>query len=155
MTDPGSSLQGLSERIPRVAAVTSEAISPAPNGPGTWLRAWGGRHTVAALFVSPLLFLAYRSAAGPTVAGDPAWTVLLALTALVGAVALATYLPQRGEAARAMGSPCATLAGAHVLLAALMLSTGPAVPMRGVLAFGMVLFALVQRLSGSAACSTP
>jgi hypothetical protein len=34
-----------------------------------------------------------------------------------------------------------------------MLSTGPSVPMRGVLAFGMVLFALIQRLSGSATCS--
>ena len=104
--------------------------------------------------LAPVLFLAYRSAAGPTVAGDPAWTVLLALTALVGAGALATYLPQPRDAVRAMGPPCATLAGAHVLLAALMLSTGPSVPMRGVFAFGMVLFALIQRLSGSAACAT-
>ena len=150
MTDPGSPLQGLSERIPSVRAVTS----PAPSGPAAWLRAWSGRHTVASSVLAPVLFLAYRSAAGPTVAGDPAWTVLLALTALVGAGALATYLPQKRGAVRAMGSPCATLAGAHVLLAALMLTTGPSVPMRGVLAFGMVLFALVQRLSGSGVCAT-
>lgn len=154
MTDPGSPLQGLSERIPSVAAVTSPTISPAPTGPAAWLRAWSGRHTLTSFVLAPVLFLAYRSAAGPTVAGDPAWTVLLALTALVGAGALATYLPQPRDAVRAMGSPCATLAGAHVLLAALMLSTGPSVPMRGVLAFGMALFALIQRLSGSAACAT-
>jgi hypothetical protein len=114
MTDPGSPLQGLSERIPSVAAVTSPTISPAPTGPAAWLRAWSGRHTVASSVLAPVLFLAYRSAAGPTVAGDPAWTVLLALTALVGAGALATYLPQKRGAVRAMGSPCATLAGAHV-----------------------------------------
>ena len=150
MTDPGSPLQGLSERIPSVRAVTS----PAPSGPAAWLRAWSGRHTLTSFVLAPVLFLAYRSAAGPTVAGDPAWTVLLALTALVGAGALATYLPQPRDAVRAMGSPCATLAGAHVLLAALMLTTGPSVPMRGVLAFGMVLFALVQRLSGSGVCAT-
>ena len=149
MTDPGSPLQGLSERIPSVRAVTS----PAPSGPAAWLRAWSGRHTVASLVLAPVLFLAYRSAAGPTVAGDSAWTVLLALTALVGAGALATYLPQPRDAVRTLGSPCATLAGAHVLLAAVMLTTGHSVPMRGVFAFGMVLFALVQRLSGSAACA--
>ncbi len=150
MTDPGSPLQGQSERIPSVRAVTS----PAPSGPAAWLRAGSGRHTLTSLVLAPVLFLGYQSAAGPTVAGDPAWTVLLVLTALVGAGALATYLPPRRGAVRAMGSPCATLAGAHVLLAAVMLTTGPSVPMRGVLAFGMVLFALVQRLSGSGACAT-
>ena len=39
MTDPDSPLQGLSERIPSVRAVTSATISPAPSGPAAWLRA--------------------------------------------------------------------------------------------------------------------
>lgn len=127
-------------------------IDTARPGPATWLRAWSGRHTAAAVALAPVLFLVYRSAAGPTIDGDPAWTVLLSLISAIGAATLATYLPQR-LAANSWSSPCATLAGAHVAVAAVMLSTGPSVPMRGVLAFGMVLFALIQRLSASATCS--
>jgi multisubunit Na+/H+ antiporter MnhF subunit len=128
-------------------------IDTARRGPATWLRAWSGRHTVAVIALAPVLFLVYRSAAGPTIVGDPAWTVLLGLISTVGAATVATYLPQPHAADGSWSSPCATLAGAHVVVAAVMLSTGPSVPMRGVLAFGMVLFALIQRLSGSATCS--
>ncbi len=128
-------------------------IDSARPGPATWLRAWSGRHTAAAVALAPVLFLIYRSAAGPTIVGDPAWTVLLSLTSVIAGAALATYLPQRLAEERSWSSPCATLAGAHVAVAAVMLSTGPSVPMRGVLACGMVLFALIQRLSGAATCS--
>ena len=128
-------------------------ITVARPGPAAWLRARSGRHTVATLVIAPGLFWIYSSAAGPTISGDPAWAVLLGLTAVIGAATVATYLPRRVTADASLGSPCATLAGAHVLLAAVMLSTGPHVPMRGVLAFGMVLLALIQRLNGTASCS--
>lgn len=150
----GTDLTGLADRLPRVETVLPGLgdSTTARTGLAGWRAAWSTRHTVATLVITPMLWAAYRSAAGPEIAGSFAWTWLLLLTALVGAAALATYLP-RPRGARAMGSPCAALAGAHVVLAAVVLSMGPSVPMRGIFAFAIVTFSLVQRMAGSAACS--
>ncbi len=156
---PPPDLTGLTDRIRRadatdvVGSLVPDAASSATQTGRGWLSRWSLRHLVAVTIGAPLLYLVYRSAAGPTTVGDPAWAWLLGATALLGAAALATYLPSRSG--RSAASPCAALAGAHVIVAAFMLALGPAVPMRGVLAFGMVVFALVQRTIGASACSLP
>jgi hypothetical protein len=95
---------------------------------------------------TPLAYLAYDSAAGPTASGA-GWSWLIVLNALVAGAVLATYARRVGA-----GSPCAAGAGLQVLLAALLLNLGPSVPMRGLLAFGVLTLALTQRLSGAGSC---
>jgi hypothetical protein len=116
-------------------------------------RAWAGTFTrarlLAATALTPLLFVAYRGAIQGTPSGL-GWTVLLLAVAAIGALALATYLPQRPRAGR-VSSSCAAVAGIWVFLAGVALS-GPADVVNGLLALGAVSFALLQRLRGSQAC---
>lgn len=121
--------------------------------PRQGLAAWRDALTPARLLLAaaltPVLFAVYRGAIAGTPPTSLGWTALLAATAGIGALALATYLPQRG--AEGGGSPCASIAGLWVLIAAMMLNA-PASPATGLLALAMVSFALLQRLRGAAAC---
>ena len=99
--------------------------------------------------MTPLLFVSYRDAIdGPTPTGI-GWTLLLALVAVLGALVVATYVPERSRTS--VSSPCASLAVVYVLFAGMVLDA-PADPLSGGLALAMVAFGLRQRLRGAAAC---
>ncbi|WP_143426827.1 hypothetical protein [Georgenia soli] len=145
---------------------TPEPGAPATRGPGnepvTALRGGGGRwprrRTVATAALTPVLLAALVTTGGgwmPTEA--PLWTALVALTALISAATLATYLPLRGQGWRPdLGcSPCAAMSAGSVLAAAWLLGSAPLQPAMAVVALAAVAFGLVQRLTGAATtCST-
>jgi len=118
---------------------------------------WPRRRTVATAVLAPTLFVALVSTGGgwmPTV--TPLWTALVALTALVSAATLATYVPLPGQGWRPdVGcSPCAAMSAGSVLAAAWLLGSAPLQPAMAVVALAAVTFGLVQRLSGAAtSCS--
>lgn len=146
--DPVADLAGHLPRVDALAHVRS------PSGWALWRATWTGRHTVVVLLLAPVLWLGFRSAAGPSADGSLPWAVVLSVLAALGSWVLTTYLPARGGLGRAAaGSPCAALAGLQVPLAAMILSLGPSVPLRGLLALGAVSFGLAQRVSGVAACA--
>lgn len=77
------------------------------------------------------------------------WHALLGTVAVLGALTLATYLPEREDSAST--SPCSMLAGVWVVIAAAALA-GPAEPASGLMSLAAVTFGLVQRVRGAAAC---
>lgn len=135
-------------RIPRV-----EGLAPAkvPSVLSTWRSSWSLRHTLATIGLTPVVYAAYRGALGPAADGSQLWVATLVLLATLGAVVLATYVPPRGGLRVTRSSPCAAGTGVHVILAGLLLSTVSA-PASGVLALGLLAFAVRQRL-GSSACA--
>lgn len=142
------SLAGLLQRMPRVQPVPPV---PAASALARWRGTWSRRHTVATVTLAPLLYAAYRGAVGAAGEGSILWAPFLVLLATSAAATLATYLPPRAGARSTTGpSPCATVAGVHVLLAGLVLGT-VAAPANGALALGLVAFAMAQRL-GRASC---
>lgn len=116
-----------------------------------WRAAWSLRHTLATIGLAPVVYAAYRGSAGPAGEGSPFWVAALLLLGAMGAVVLATYVPPPGGLRIIRSSPCAAGAGVHVIVAGLVLST-VAAPASGVLALGLLAFAVRQRW-GSAACA--
>lgn len=144
------SLEELFERPDPALAIR---LAPAARSRHDLLAELDGRRLVAAALVAPLLWFAYTGSAGSVgdVAGGPVlWYALLALTTAIGALVVATYVPRRGV--KAVGSPCAALAGLYVLFAAWALDTGTATLGGVLLALGLVSFGLFQRLRGPGAC---
>lgn len=135
-------------RIPRIDGLDPAKVSPAP---ARWRASWSLRHTLATVGLAPVVYAAYRGALGPAAEGSPLWAPALLLLATMGAVVLATYVPPRSGLRVTRSSPCAAGAGVHVILAGLVLST-VFPPASGVLALGLLAFAVRQRL-GSAACA--
>ncbi|WP_345045111.1 hypothetical protein [Georgenia daeguensis] len=143
---------------PGTATATEPARGPAAavalRGSGRWPR----RRIVATAVLAPALLAALATTGGgwtPTEA--PLWTALVALTALVSAATLATYLPLRGQGWRPdLGcSPCAAMSAGSVLAAAWFLGSAPLQPAMAVVALAAVTLGLVQRLTGAATtCST-
>ncbi len=131
--------------IPAVEAVSLKRQSGIAALRGGWLP----RHTVALVVLTPVLFLAYRSAL-VTGATDLTWNLLLGAMAVVGSMIITTYLPLRG-AQRAAGASCALMAGLLVPGATLMLN-GATTPLSGLLALGVLGLGLWQRLSGTSTC---
>jgi hypothetical protein len=144
------SLVALFERPEPAVAVAL----PGPTGLRNWSAELGPRRLAVAALVTPLLGVVYAGQAGPAtnaVAGGPVlWWALLGLTAVVGALVVATYVPQRRAAAA--GSPCGAIAGAYVVFAAWALDSGAPSLGGPVLALGLVSFGLLQRLRGASAC---
>ena len=136
------------QRIPRVPALTRVQT---PSGLARWRAAWSRRQTLVTIALAPLIYAAYRGAVGLAGDGSPMWGLALVLLATMGAVVLATYVPPRGgPRLTTRSSPCAAGAGIHVILAGLVLNT-VAAPASGVLALGLLAFAITQRM-GVAAC---
>ncbi|TIC85468.1 hypothetical protein [Nocardioides sp. GY 10127] len=98
----------------------------------------------AAVAVPVLLVLFLAAVQGPATPGHQA---LVGVAALLGGLALATYVPD--PRASAASTPCASLAGAWVLLAGFVLAS-PAEPTIGLLAVAAAGFGLLQRLRGGA-----
>lgn len=118
-------------------------------GLAAWRDALTKGRLLVAVLAAPLLFTSYRDAIDGPVPGGIGWTLTLGLVAVVAALVVATYVPQRGGPAAT--SPCASLAVVYVLLAGMVLDAPPD-PLYVGLALAMVSFALVQRLRGAAAC---
>jgi len=138
-------LFGPNGRIPTVQAVT---LTRQP-GITTLRKGWLPRHTVAMTILSPLLFLAYKTALGVGFV-DPLWNLLVGGMSLVAALILTTYLPLRGTR-MAPGSSCAVMAGLLVPGAAILLNQATGT-FNGALALGILSLGLAQRLSGTTAC---
>ena len=118
----------------------------APGRPG-----WGRRHTTATLLLVPAMGWFYGSSAG-TLSGV-AGVAGVGLLAVMGAVALATYLRPDGGLVRSSLTPCAAVAPLQMVLAAFCLYLGADLPLRWVTAFVLAGVALAQRTTGTSTCS--
>lgn len=128
--------------IPRAPRLLS-----GPTAKASWLHAWSGRHTVAAVVLAPALFWLASTAASPL---PFVWAWLVGLGSIIGAIALATYVPLAGGRGSATpATPCSRIAGLLVVMGLFALSaTAPSV-------FGAVVYvvcaagALAQRTLGT------
>jgi hypothetical protein len=146
LAEPSDSLVRLFERPGPGLAVAP----PARSGRGAWRATLTRDRLLVAALVTPLLFWAFLGQIGRPL--DLAWFGALSLISAVGAMTLATYLPQRTAAGSLGSSPCASIAGVYVLFAGLALAGEPAGLAQGVLGLGLVSFGLLQRLRGATAC---
>jgi hypothetical protein len=120
---PGTDSRTDPWQVPEVEALASLR----PSGPALLAGRYSARHLVALLGLAPLVLWWYRTSLPPSFEPGGAWWVALALAALLGAAALATYVPPpRTEGSRTPGRRCGAMAGLLVVLAAL--SLGGAVP---------------------------
>ncbi|GAA4288077.1 hypothetical protein [Georgenia daeguensis] len=146
----------VAEDDPEPPPVVRAPITQGPPATTPLLRAsrWPRRRTIATAVLAPVLFTVLVSAGGgwvPLLA--PAWTVLVALTSVVGAATLSTYLPLPGQGLRPnVGcTPCAAMSAMTVLGAAWFLGSAPHQPTMAAVALAAVSFGLVQRLTGAGA----
>lgn len=123
---------------------------PTLRGPAAWRATLSRDRLWVAVLVAPALLWAYSGQIGRPL--DPVWGAGLALVSWLGALTLATYVPQRRAAAGLGSSPCASIAGVYVLFAGLALAGEPAGLGQWLLALAMVSFGLAQRLRGATAC---
>ncbi len=116
------------------------------------------RRPIAATALAPVLFVVVASAAGGWTAAPVGWVVAVALTAVVGAAVLSTYLPRRGQrVSAAVGcAPCAAMPAMSVAGAVALAASAPhSVPL-AVLALALVSAGLARRLGTAGdACPTP
>lgn len=139
---------------------TAEQTPPAP-APGTSLpvttptRSARSRQVAAAAVATPLLFWALTLAGGST--GSGPWTALVALTAVLGAATVASYVPAPGAGwTPAWGcSSCAVIAAVTVPVSALLLGSEPGQTPTASLALMVAAFGLAQRLRDPRTCPTP
>ncbi|MFZ2016312.1 MAG: hypothetical protein WAV00_21025 [Nocardioides sp.] len=140
------------DALERLAAHREPAVSidlPRAGGLTAWSETFSRGRILAAAGLTPLLFLVYGGLIDGGPPPGPGWTAVLLGVAAIGSLALATYLPQPGTGA--LTSPCAAVAGVWVFFAGMALNAPPD-PVNGLIAFGAVTFALVQRVRGAHAC---
>jgi hypothetical protein len=113
------------------------------------------RRKVAVVLLTPALAVVFLAAAGLRVpAVSSLWLVLVAVSAVLGAAVLATYVPHRGLRPEVGCTPCAAMSAMTVVGAVMALRaygpalTGPA------LAVAVTLFGLTQRLGQVDTCAT-
>ncbi len=110
-------------QVPEVEALTS--LRPAR--PSLLAGRYATRHLVGLVVLTPVVLWWYRTSLPSGFVPGTAWWAALGLAALLGAAALATYVPApRSDGARTPGRPCGAMAGLLVVLAAMTL--GGAVP---------------------------
>lgn len=110
-------------QVPEVEALAS--LRPAR--PALLAGRYATRHLVALAVLAPLVLWWFRTSLPAGFVPDTAWWAALGLASLLGAAALATYVPQpRLDGPRTPGKPCGAAAGLLVVLAAMTL--GGAVP---------------------------
>ncbi|MCM0618674.1 hypothetical protein [Nocardioides bruguierae] len=103
------------------------------------------RRLLATVVLSVVLVLVYTSGVQGTVTSG--YQAMIAVAALLGGLALATYVPD--PRASVASSPCATMAAAWVVLPAFVLAS-PAEPVTALMAIGAAGFGLLQRVRGGA-----
>lgn len=112
---------------------------------------------VGAALVPVLLVLLVAAGGGLPVPGA-AWAVVVALTAVAGAVLLAGYVPARGQrAADVLGcGPCDAASGLSVVGAAALLAAAPQQVTMALAALAVVGVGLVRRRGAAErACPRP
>src|SRR5450759_1375308 len=117
--------------------------------------AWPLRRRLAVALIAPvLLALMVAVSGGWAPATSPGWTVLVAGVALACATTLATYLPRPGAGLGPdLGcTSCAAVAGVTVLASFGLLNSAPHDVSTAVLALGVSVFGLVQRLDNPSTC---
>lgn len=139
-------LFGPGGRIPAVQAV----VLTRPAIIATLRTGWLARHWVALVVLSPLLFLGYLSASGPSLE-NPLGDVLIGTMAVIAALILTSYLPLRGATKGAMAS-CALMPALLVPGAGILLHQATS-PLNAGLGLAILSLALWQRLSGASACA--
>lgn len=145
---------------PGDAPVGTGTAGAAPGGAATTAgpASWPARRLVATLVASPVLLVLLSAIGGGWSPGAaPVWTVLVAVTAVVTAATLASYVPLRGAGWRPDTgcTQCARVAGFSVPAAGFMLGMSPHDLPFAALALGVAGFGLVQRLTGGGACAVP
>jgi hypothetical protein len=119
------------------------------------LAAWPLRRRMALVVLAPvLLALMVMASGGWALATSPGWTAVVVLIALSCATTLATYLPHPGTGLKVdVGcTPCAAVAAVSVLGAFFVLSSAPHDVSTVVMALGISVFGLVQRLNNPSTC---
>lgn len=116
---------------------------------------WAGRRLVVTVALLPITTAFFHSAAGGPAWSDLGWTTAVFALALMGALVWASHIPVSPRTARSAtsgSSPCAKVAGFHVITAGVLLSLNPTLPM--VLpALAVQAMALHQRTTGACATS--
>ncbi|PFG38990.1 hypothetical protein ATJ97_1484 [Georgenia soli] len=146
---------GADSPAPGIVTPLTRSAPPREHGTRTWRP---GRRAAATTVLAPPLFAALVATGGGwTPLSAPLWTALVALTSVVGAATLSTYLPLRGQGRRpnAGCTPCAAMSAVTVLGAAWLLGSAPLQPTMAAVALAAVTFGLVQRVTGAGtACAT-
>lgn len=117
------------------------------------------RRLVAMVVGAPVLLVALAGSGGGFAGASPGWIALVALTSLLGAVTVASFVPLRGQRlVEARGcAPCAAVALLTVLGAAILLGFAPGEVSMAVTALALVAAGLLRRLGdlrSSTACPT-
>lgn len=122
----------------------------------TALDAWPARRRVAVVVLLPLVAAWFlyvgRTAGVPVGAG---WYAAILVAALLGAGVLASYIPVAGRGLDLGCTPCATLSALTVVGATMALRNYGGDIAGPLVAAGVLLFGLTQRLSQPATCATP
>ena len=111
---------------------------------------------MTAAVAAPLLVtLLVATSGGWGPAAAPGWIVLVALTALVVATTVATYVPLPGTGRRLeVGClPCAVVAPLSVLVSVGLIGSAARDVPSAVLALGVAVFGLRQRLTDASSCA--
>ena len=117
---------------------------------------WPARRLVTAAVAAPLLVtLLVATSGGWGPAAAPGWIVLVALTALVVATTVATYVPLPGTGRRLeVGClPCAVVAPLSVMVSVGLIGSAARDVPSAVLALGVAAFGLRQRLTDASSCA--
>ena len=116
----------------------------------------GWRRLGATIVLAPVLFGLLVQTGGGWADASPSWLVPVAVTAVLGALTLASYVPTPGMSWRdTLGcSPCAIVSAGTTVAAAFMLGLAPHQISTALPAVAVVLFGLVQRTSSPTTCST-
>jgi len=115
--------------------------------------AWPLRRLAVVAVVAPALMALLIAVAGESVT-PPGWTALAGLVALTGAATVATYVPRPGSGARLdVGcTPCASVAALTVPIAVVVLNMSSHDVPSALLALGVAVFGLRQRLTDPSTC---
>lgn len=117
---------------------------------------WPRRRWIAVISLTPLLATTYVAMARVPLGGlSVGWLALTSLAAILSAVVLGSYVPQRGFRPDIGCAPCAVMPVATVVGAVFAVSTyGPSVG-GPALAIAVTLFGLTQRLGNLNSCEVP
>lgn len=123
---------------------------------GFWAQArgaWPSRRIVVVAVLAPALMVLLTAVSGDEVS-PPGWTGLAGLVALTAAATAATYVPRPGSGAQLdVGcTPCASVAAITVPIAVVVLTSSPHDVPSALLALGVALFGLRQRLTDPSTC---
>ncbi len=118
-------------------------------------RTWPRRRWVAALLALPFTVAAFIGAAGvPVGTAGQGWLAMVLLAATLGALTLASYVPQRGVRPDVGCSPCAAVSGLTLVGAAILLDGNGGDVSGPLLAVAATAFGLVQRVRQQPTCAT-